>query len=132
MWPRSDLATTPSPWSRTSVGTTPPSISWCSPRPVSLAVGQTPTVLDLEACVRNKVNGTVTSSEGEPFSAKMSFSADDLDSVTLTTNGSYSLYLREGNYSLYVLSEIGLDREAYFDLVAVTGPLGLDLTTQPA
>ena len=102
------------------------------PRDLTIAVGQVPTLLDLEACVRYKVNGTVSSSEDDPFSAKLSFSADDLDSVSLNTNGSFSLYLREGNYSLYIISEIGLDREAYFDLVAVTGPLGLDLTTQPA
>jgi asparagine N-glycosylation enzyme membrane subunit Stt3 len=101
-------------------------------RTVSLSIGQDPSVLQLNATLRYKVKGTVASSGTEAFTGKISFNSQGLDSVTLSTNGSFSTYLRPGNYSVYVISDVGTDKEAYFDLVQVTGPTTLALTTDPA
>ncbi len=101
-------------------------------RTVRLSIGQEPSVLPLNATLRYKVTGTLASSDAENFNGKISFNAQGLDSVTLNTNGSFSTYLRPGNYSVYVTSDVGTDKEAYFDLVQVTGPTTLALTTDPA
>ncbi|QLH74806.1 MAG: glycosyltransferase family 39 protein [Methanomassiliicoccales archaeon] len=90
---------------------------------LNITVGQDPVVMDLEAVVRYKVTGVIT-----PGSGSMTFIANEGDSVSLNTTGQYTVYLRQGNYSLYALMVSNTTRYVVFQKVNVSAPLGLDLT----
>ncbi|MFA5311946.1 MAG: STT3 domain-containing protein [Methanomassiliicoccales archaeon] len=94
---------------------------------LNISVGQSAVVLDMESVIRYKVTGTIAPGEGT-----ISFVASGGDSVSVNTTGSYSVYLREGNYSLYALLKSSGNRYAVFQKVNVTEPAEIDLTATAA
>ncbi|MCE5296242.1 MAG: glycosyltransferase family 39 protein, partial [Euryarchaeota archaeon] len=94
---------------------------------LNISVGQSPVVMDMESVIRYKVSGTMT-----PGTGTISFVTSGGDSVSVNAMGVYSVYLREGNYSLYALLSSSGSKYSVFQKVNVTGPANINFTATEA
>lgn len=92
---------------------------------LSVLIGSDPAPLQIEVVERMLVSGTVPTG-----SAQLVFDGPDKVSVTAVQN--YSVYLREGSYSLYAAVSNGNLNSAELTRVEVSGPLSMDISTRDA
>jgi len=94
---------------------------------LNVSVGQDAIVLDLESVIRYKISGTIS-----PGSGTITFTDPNVETVEASVSGSYSVYLREGNYTMYALLKLDGAYYAVFGKVNMTAPVVNDLTATAA
>jgi dolichyl-diphosphooligosaccharide--protein glycosyltransferase len=92
-----------------------------APVTLTISIGDVPTVLMLDAVERVLVNGTVTAG-----SATLRYMSPTLDDFTFTANGTYSLYLQRGEYSLWGVLN-GTPNLGILEKVTVAAPMTYDV-----
>ncbi|MCX6650095.1 MAG: carboxypeptidase regulatory-like domain-containing protein [Methanomassiliicoccales archaeon] len=96
------------------------------PLDLTVSIGQDPEALSVEIVERYLVAGTVSPS------GTVSMVFDGMDITSVSTTSAYSVYLQEGNYSLYVRVDNSSQRSAYLGRVLVSGPMTLDVAAETA
>ena len=90
------------------------------PMTLTIAIGDVPTIILLDAVERVLVNGTVTAGN-----ATLRYMSPILDDTTFATNGTYSVYLQRGEYTLWGLLN-GTPDLALLEKVSVLDPMAHD------
>jgi uncharacterized protein (DUF2141 family) len=91
------------------------------PLTLAIAIGDVPTIIQLDAVERVLVNGTVTAGD-----ATLRYMSPTLDDYAFAANATYSIYLQRGEYSLWGLLRGTPDR-AVLERVTVLDPMTHDV-----
>jgi dolichyl-diphosphooligosaccharide--protein glycosyltransferase len=92
------------------------------PITMTIAIGELPILMMLDAVERVLVNGNVTAGN-----ATLRYMAPLLDDFTFSANGNYSIYLQRGEYSLWGVLN-GTPNLAVLEKVNVSGPMAYDVS----